>query len=169
MGRVCRQPIRELRQYCLGHRWGYGPNPCKVQSGGDGRWDPFERHSPSVHRTQWPGGHGCDAMVGAAWLNINSTYTNGIDYQQAIAAYNISPTKPFFLIESLYENDQLRTPSCSEPNPIGRSSTADSVIFLETVLSGGLGLQAQLPCFDGLASATGQPGCFGYAAFSGSV
>jgi len=39
-------------------------------------------------------------------LNINSTYTNGIDYQQAIAAYKIFPPKPFFLIESLYENNK---------------------------------------------------------------
>ena len=28
MGRVCRQPVPELRQYRLGDRWGYGPNPC---------------------------------------------------------------------------------------------------------------------------------------------
>ena len=63
MGRVCRQPVRKLRQYRLGDRWGYGPNACKVQSAGDDRWDPVERHSPSVHRTQRAGGHGCDTMV----------------------------------------------------------------------------------------------------------
>jgi len=52
-----------------------------------------QRHVMAV--TPWPE---------ADWLTINSTYTEGIDYEQAHAAYRIVPQKPFFLIESQYEN-----------------------------------------------------------------
>jgi len=80
------------------------PIKTKVQAVVEGILSRDTRHPFTVHNsrgimavTPWPE---------AAWLNINSTYTNGIDYQQAIAAYKIFPPKPFFLIESLYENNK---------------------------------------------------------------
>ncbi len=78
------------------------PVKSKVQAMIDGILSKDTRHPFTVHNarevmavTPWSE---------AEWLNINSTYTNGIDYEHAAAAYRISPPKPFFLIESHYEN-----------------------------------------------------------------
>jgi hypothetical protein len=52
------------------------------------------RHPFTVHNER--GAMGVAPWSGAEWLNINSTYTNGIDYQQALDAYKISPRSRFF-------------------------------------------------------------------------
>ncbi|HXY20405.1 MAG TPA: DUF4038 domain-containing protein [Gemmatimonadales bacterium] len=53
---------------------------------------------------------------GASWLNVNDTYTDGLEYTYAQTAYAVSPSLPFFLIEAVYENEgadaaQLRAQS----------------------------------------------------------
>ena len=80
---------------------------------------PFTAHNARrvMGRTPW---------VGATWLNVNTTYTDGIDYQQALTAYAISPPLPFFLIESNYENE-------------GPSTQRLRAQSYWTVLSGGFG------------------------------
>ena len=83
------------------------PVKSKVEAMVDGILSRDTRHPFTVHNGR--GVMGVTPWSGAAWLNINSTYTNGIDYQQAIAAHKISPTKPFFLIEALYENEHATT------------------------------------------------------------
>jgi hypothetical protein len=40
-----------------------------------------------------------------SWLTLNSNYTDKFTYSQGQAAYNRTPTRPFFLLESHYEND----------------------------------------------------------------
>ena len=47
---------------------------------------------------------------GASWLTVNSIYTTNLTYPLARTAWNYSPTLPFFLIESYYENDKNMTP-----------------------------------------------------------
>lgn len=78
------------------------PVKSKLEAMIDGIRSKDTRHPFTVHNgrgvmavTPWPG---------ADWLSINSTYTEGIDYEQAHAAFKVSPPKPFFLIESQYEN-----------------------------------------------------------------
>jgi uncharacterized protein YjdB len=65
---------------------------------------------------------------GASWLRINNFYTySSTLYRQALTAYKVTPTMPFFLIESAYENEHGST---------GQSLRAQSYW---TVLSGGFG------------------------------
>lgn len=51
--------------------------------------------------TPWPG---------ATWLNLNNLYTDNLTYNQAITEYQRTPFKPFFLVESYYENEHSMTP-----------------------------------------------------------
>jgi hypothetical protein len=82
------------------------PVKTKLEAMVDGIRSKDTRHPFTVHNqrhvmavTPWPE---------ADWLTINSTYTEGIDYEQGQAAYKLSPSKPFFLIESQYENVKAR-------------------------------------------------------------
>ena len=61
---------------------------------------PFTAHNARgvMAVTPWPG---------ATWLNVNNTYTDYLDYQQANTAYAIAPPKPFFNIESTYEDGSV--------------------------------------------------------------
>jgi len=48
---------------------------------------------------------------GRSWLTLNSIYTySNTLYNQAEAAYDVSPTKPFYMLESSYENERGSTP-----------------------------------------------------------
>lgn len=78
------------------------PVKSKVQAMVDGILSRDTRHPFTVHNSR--GVMAVTPWSGAAWLNVNNIYTNGTDYQHAVTAYSISPTKPFFLIESQYEN-----------------------------------------------------------------
>ena len=78
------------------------PVKSKLQAMVDGILSKDTRHPFTVHNAR--GVMAVTPWSDAAWLNINSTYTEGIDYQQASDAHKISPPKPFFLIESQYEN-----------------------------------------------------------------
>lgn len=40
-----------------------------------------------------------------SWLTLNNTYTQWTTYTNAQTAYNHSPTMPFFVVESYYENE----------------------------------------------------------------
>jgi hypothetical protein len=79
------------------------PVKAKVQAMIDGILSRDSRHPFTIHNGR--GVMGVETWPEAAWLSINTTYTKGIDYQQAIEAYKVSPPKPFFLIESVYENE----------------------------------------------------------------
>lgn len=46
-----------------------------------------------------------DEYVGVDWLDVNVTYTYGIVHRMLIDDWNRTPTWPFFLIESTYENE----------------------------------------------------------------
>jgi hypothetical protein len=81
------------------------PVKAKVQAMVDGILSRDARHPFTAHNDR--GDMGVSPWSGAGWLDINSTYTNGVDYEQAIVAYKMSPPKPFFLIESRYENEVL--------------------------------------------------------------
>jgi hypothetical protein len=81
------------------------PVKAKVEAMVDGIRSRDNRHPFTVHNGR--GVMGATPWSGAGWLDINSTYTNGVDYHQAISAYKLSPPKPFFLIESIYENEDL--------------------------------------------------------------
>ena len=83
------------------------PVKSKVQAMVDGILSRDTRHPFTVHNSR--GIMGVTPWPDAAWLNINTTYTSGIDYQHALTAYSMSPTKPFFLIESHYENEHDTT------------------------------------------------------------
>jgi len=51
-----------------------------------------------------------DPWPGETWLDINNVYTyTTTQYQECANAYNVSPTKPFFMIESAYENEHSST------------------------------------------------------------
>src|SRR5262245_35990627 len=78
------------------------PVKSKLEAMIDGIRSKDTRHPFTVHNVR--GAMGVTPWSGADWLNINSTYTEGIDYEQAHTAYGISPQKPFFLIESQYEH-----------------------------------------------------------------
>ncbi|MDH3251986.1 MAG: DUF4038 domain-containing protein, partial [Ignavibacteria bacterium] len=48
---------------------------------------------------------------GRSWLTLNSIYTySNTLYYQADDAYNVSPAKPFYMLESSYENEHGSTP-----------------------------------------------------------
>jgi hypothetical protein len=101
------------------------PVKSKLEAMIDGIRSKDTQHPFTVHNqrgvmavTPWPG---------ADWLTINSTYTEGIDYEQAQNAYRIAPAKPFFLIESQYENVKAR------------DAQAIRAQAYWTVLSGGFG------------------------------
>jgi len=47
--------------------------------------------------------------VGASWLTLNAIYTYNPNYEQGQNAWNVSPTLPFFQIESTYENEHSST------------------------------------------------------------
>jgi|CXWL01.1.fsa_nt_gi hypothetical protein len=102
------------------------PTPVKsnVQAMVDGILSIDTRHLFTAHNAR--GDMAITPWVGAGWLNVNNTYTNGTDYQDAFTAYTISPAKPFFLIESNYENEG--------PNAQGLRAQS-----YWTVLSGGFG------------------------------
>lgn len=103
------------------------PSPVKSQLEAmiDGIRSKDTRHPFTVHNVR--GMMGVTPWSDAEWLNINSTYTEGIDYEQAYAAHGLSPQKPFFLIESQYENVKA---------PNAQALRAQSYW---TVLSGGFG------------------------------
>jgi hypothetical protein len=88
--------------------WGIGgdadPTPVKskVQAMVDGILSRDTRHPFTVHNAR--GVMAVTPWAEAEWLSINNTYTSGIDYKQAADAYELSPPRPFFLIESHYEN-----------------------------------------------------------------
>jgi hypothetical protein len=65
-------------------------------------------HLMTVHN----GRHQSGASVwpNAAWLTLNSVYTDAITYTQAAQEYNRVPRKPSFLVESYYENEHASTP-----------------------------------------------------------
>jgi len=84
------------------------------------------RHLFTAHNSS--GQMAITPWAGAAWLTINDVYTySSTLYRQALTAYHVSPTIPFFLIESAYENEHGST---------GQSLRAQSYW---TVLSGGFG------------------------------
>jgi len=79
------------------------PVKSKVQAMVDGILSRDTRHPFTVHNEA--GMMAVTPWSEASWLDINSTYTYDPAYQQAVAAHSsISPPKPFFLIESQYEN-----------------------------------------------------------------
>jgi hypothetical protein len=45
-----------------------------------------------------------DIWATDSWLDINNIYTSGNEYQAALTQYNRAGAKPFFLLESNYEN-----------------------------------------------------------------
>ncbi len=102
------------------------PTPVKsqVQAMVDGIRSRDTRHLFTAHNAR--GVMAITPWVGTGWLNVNNTYTSGIDYLQALTAYTISPALPFFLIESKYENE----------GPNAQVLRAQSYW---TVLSGGFG------------------------------
>ena len=140
------------------------PVKAKVQAMVDGILSRDTRHPFTVHN-----GRGVMAVTpwsGAEWLNINSTYTNGIDYQQAVAAYNISPPKPFFLIESQYENEEGITAQLLRAQSYWTILQRGIRSFFWQLPCLGVRLyRPQLPCCDGLASAIDSPGALGMQHF----
>ena len=52
-----------------------------------------------------------DVWPNEAWVDINNIYTYSEPYPMALAEYNRSQFKPFFLIESAYENEHGSTPA----------------------------------------------------------
>ena len=101
------------------------PVKSKLEAMIDGIRSRDIRHPFTVHNAR--GVMAVTPWSGADWLNINSTYTEGLDHEQAHAAYKISPAKPFFLIESQYENVNAR------------DAQAIRAQSYWTVLSGGFG------------------------------
>lgn len=51
-----------------------------------------------------------DVWPNEAWLNLNNIYTYNDAYPAALAQYNRSGAKPFFLMETYYENEHSSTP-----------------------------------------------------------
>jgi hypothetical protein len=101
------------------------PVKSKLEAMIDGIRSRDTRHLFTVHNARHV--MGVTPWSAAEWLTINTTYTEGIDYEQAQAAYRIIPQKPFFLIESQYEN--VRAPH----------TQAIRAQSYWTVLSGGFG------------------------------
>jgi hypothetical protein len=82
-------------------------------------------HLVSAHNVR-----GESAVAGwptASWLTLNDIYTDNITYTSAVTEYNRVPFKPFFEVESYYENEHSST-------PVSLRSEA-----YWTVLSGGMG------------------------------
>ncbi len=83
------------------------------------------RHLFTAHNG--PESMGVTPWAGASWLTINNVYSySSTLYDQALTAYNYSPTLPFFLIESTYENE-------------GATARQLRMQSYWTVLSGGFG------------------------------
>lgn len=51
-----------------------------------------------------------DIWPNERWLNLNNVYTYGNAYPPALAQFNRLGAKPFFLIETFYENEHASTP-----------------------------------------------------------
>jgi hypothetical protein len=51
-----------------------------------------------------------DPWPNESWLNLNTVYTYGDAYTNALFQYNRAGAKPFFLIETYYENEHGSTP-----------------------------------------------------------
>jgi len=84
------------------------------------------RHAFTAHNQ--PESMAIDPWQGATWLNVNDVYWyDDALYQFTLNAYDVSPAKPYFLIESFYENEHL------EPIQGVRSET------YFTLLTGGFG------------------------------
>ncbi len=67
------------------------------------------RHAFTAHNQ--PNSMAIDPWGGATWLNVNDIYNYSTAlYDPALTAYAVSPTKPYFLIESTYENEHSSTP-----------------------------------------------------------
>jgi uncharacterized protein YjdB len=86
-----------------------------------------DRHLFTAHNA--PEEMAISPWSGASWLQINNVYTYSSSlYSADLAAFNVSPAIPFFLVESAYENES-RNPSAS----VLRAQA------YWTVLSGGVG------------------------------
>jgi hypothetical protein len=85
------------------------------------------RHLFTAHNGS--GSMAISSWSGAAWLTVNNIYNYSTTmYTPALTAYHVSPAKPYFLIESGYENDRRQLSAAS--------LRAQSYW---TVLSGGIG------------------------------
>jgi hypothetical protein len=51
-----------------------------------------------------------DVWTSEPWLNLNNVYTYGNAYPVALTQFNRTGAKPFFLIETAYENEHSSTP-----------------------------------------------------------
>jgi hypothetical protein len=69
-----------------------------------------DRHLMTAHNG--PGSFAVDPWPNASWLAVNNVYDNQTStmYQRAQTAYALAPSKPFFLLESAYENEHNSTP-----------------------------------------------------------
>ena len=86
------------------------PTPVKanVQAMVDGILSVDTRHAFTAHNE--PESMAIDHWGNVTWLNINDFYTYSTSlYSNAQSAYAVSPTMPFFLIESAYENEHSST------------------------------------------------------------
>ena len=50
------------------------------------------------------------AWTNASWISLNDVYTDSLTYTASIAEFNRTLARPFFLIESYYENEHSSTP-----------------------------------------------------------
>lgn len=61
------------------------------------------RHLITAHNS--PNSMAVSPWSGATWLSVNNVYTYDPTYSLSEDAYLYSPTKPFFMVESTYENE----------------------------------------------------------------
>src|SRR5579885_584187 len=81
----------------------------KVQEFVDGILQNDQRHLFTAHNQ--PNSMAIDPWQGATWLNVNDVYNySDVLYEPDLTAYAVSPVKPYFLIESTYENEHSSTP-----------------------------------------------------------
>jgi len=86
------------------------PSPVenKVRECVNGIRDEDNRHLFTAHNQ--PESYAVSAWPEESWLTINNVYTyNSTLYQKCTIAYNYEPVKPFFMIESAYENEHDAT------------------------------------------------------------
>ena len=57
-----------------------------------------------------PGQAAMDVWPSESWLNLNNVYTYDNSYASALVQFNRAGAKPFFLIETSYENEHSSTP-----------------------------------------------------------
>jgi len=111
------------------------PAQTKLAAMVDGILSQDTNHPFTAHNS--PGQMAITPWPGAAWLNVNNIYTySNTQYEELLSTYNVAPSRPYFFLESSYENEGTYGSPGSGTQPSQQQLRAQSYW---AVLSGAFG------------------------------